>query len=51
MGLQVEIRSGVNALKFFEPEGEVEFNVSRSIGIMSQLLMVVEAVFFFAQAE
>ena len=49
MGGEVEVGAAVDAFQLLEAEGEVEFDVSGCVGIMGQLLVIVEAVFFSRQ--
>ena len=48
---QVEVRAAVDALELLEAEREVELDVGGGVGVVGQLLMVVEAVVLRAHAE
>ena len=48
---EVEIGAGMYALKFLESEREVEFYVRCGVGIVSQFLVVVEAVIALSHPE
>ena len=47
---QVEVGAAVDTFKFFETEGEFELDVGSSVGIVSQFLVVVVAVFLSGDA-
>ena len=51
MVAQVEVRAGVNAFDLLEAEREVVLDIGRGIGIVRQLLMVVETVAVVAEAQ
>ena len=51
MAAEVEIGAGVNSFHFLEAERHLEFNIRSGIGIMSQLIVVVETVFLVAKSE
>ena len=44
MVAQVEVGTAVNAFQFLEAEGEVELDIRGGVGVMGQLLVVVETV-------
>ena len=48
---QVKISAAVNTLNLLETKWHLELNVGSCIGIMSQLLVVVEAILLIAQAQ
>ena len=51
MVAQVEVRAGVNAFDLLEAEREVVLDIGRGVGIVRQLLMVVETVAGVAEAQ
>ena len=51
MVAQVEIRAGVDALDLLEAEREIVLDIGCCVGVMGQLLVVVETVVFVAEAE
>jgi len=48
---QVEVRTTVNTFHFLEAERHQEFDIRSSIGIVSQLVMVVIAIMIIAEAQ
>ncbi len=48
---EVEVGSGVDTFHFLEAERHLEFDVGGGVGIVGQLVVVVVAVFFIAEAE
>ena len=51
MATEVEVRTRVDALNLLETEGEVVLNISCGVGIVGQLVVVVEAVVVVAEAQ
>ena len=51
MTAQVKVGAGMNSFNLFEAERHFKFNISSGIGIMSQLVVVVETIFCIAQSE
>ena len=45
VGSQIEIGSGMNTFQLFEAHREIKLNISRSIGVMSEIQMVVKPEF------
>ena len=48
---QVEVCTAVDTFEFLEAEGKFEFDVRSGIGVVRQLFVVVEAVFFIPQTQ
>ncbi len=48
---EVEVRAGVDTLHLLEAEGHVELDVGGSVGVVCQLVVVVEAVVLSAEAQ
>ena len=51
MTREVEIRTRVNTLNLFKSEWHLEFDISSGICIVSQFLVVVEAIFLISKSE
>ena len=49
MGREVEVGATVNAFQLLETEGEVELNVGGGVGVVGQLLVIVETIFLSRQ--
>ena len=50
MTAQVEVGTAVNTLYLLEPKRHQELDIGCGIGVVRQLIMVVEAVFLVTQA-
>src|SRR5690606_32892142 len=48
---QIKVRAGMDPLQFLEPKGELKFYIRGGIGIMGQLLVIVETVVSFAHPQ
>ena len=48
---EVEIRTAMNAFNLLKAKWHLEFNIRSCIGIMSQFLVIMEAIFLIAQTE
>ena len=51
MVAEVEVGAGVDALEFLEAEGEIELDIGGGVGIVCQLLMVVETVILISHSK
>src|SRR5574344_1746316 len=51
MVAEIEVCTAMNTLKLLEAEREIEFYVGCGVGIMSQLLVIVETVVFRSQSK
>ena len=48
MVAQIKVGTGMDSLELLEAEGELELDIGGCVGVVRQLLVVVEAVFLIA---